>query len=177
MRPKYDDTIERNLILFSHSNVNTRIFVASLWKEVIEKAIQDIVLGIIKIDNDQLEEEDKEILLSANSFLFSDDHYIFYDDYIVQFICPICKKKHNLRMSAFASEKYTCCGKKYTPETTEYKVIKTIKEITLQDLLSQLQEFDISKWRIEKRKEIGRQLKKKKEYLRKRSLNEPKRTS
>jgi hypothetical protein len=177
MRPKYDDTIERDLILFSHSNVNTRIFAAALWKEVIEKAIQDIVLGIIKIDNDQLEEEDKEILLSANSFLFSDSHYIFYDDYIVQFVCSVCKTKHNIYMSAFASEKFTCCNKKYTPETTEYEVVKIIKEITLQDLLSQLQEFNLSYWREEKRKEIGRQLKKKKEYLRRRSLNEPKRTS
>jgi hypothetical protein len=154
LRPSYDesDTIDRNAHLASRSNVSIKTFATNLWMRVISRAIDDIALyEFMREVGRELKDEEQECEASAVGFLFSDEHRVPIDDYLIDILCQKCGMEWESLISKVAGTSCTCplCGNKTTWQYTTYEIVEDqeIKDISLQDLISLLGVEDIEAFR------------------------------
>jgi hypothetical protein len=139
-RPEYDDVDhdDRLAQLSSRSGIIRKSFVTDLWMKVLNRAIDDLVMYKVMRDNGViLKEEDLELENSAHSFLFNDKHRIPIDNYKVVVTCGYCKNfKYIDDMSTLAAND-SVCPKCKLKKFIEYSVIgKSIKDLSLAELLA-----------------------------------------
>lgn len=112
----------------------------NLWIDVIKQAVEDIVLIDILIEENKVVDKRLEELLeyknTAEAFLFDPEHTINFDDYIIEYICQSCGQTEQIKMSKF-SNSLNCfnCKVILSPDVTSYTIVKTFKEVTLEELL------------------------------------------
>ena len=142
-RPKYDqvDEEDRMAQLGSRTNVLGKSFVTDLWTKVLHRAIDDIVLYRVMRENDvPLKEEDIELEMSAQEFLFDDEYRVPMDDYQIRTECHKCKKSYLDWMSCLSCASSYCpiCNNKQDIKFSSYIILEEqqLKDISLRELLS-----------------------------------------
>jgi len=142
-RPKYDqvDEEDRMAQLGSRTNVLGKSFVTDLWTKVLHRAIDDIVLYRVMRENDvPLKEEDIELEMSAQEFLFDDEYRVPMDDYQIRTECHKCKKDYLDWMSCLSCASSYCpvCNNKQDIKFSSYTILEEqqLKDISLRELLS-----------------------------------------
>jgi hypothetical protein len=128
--------------------------------KVITRAIDDVALyEVMRAQDKELTEEEKEFESSANAFLFNEEHRIPLDDYKVDVICPKCENIWESIMSLAAGADSICpaCNYKTSWKFTTYTVTndQIIKDISLKELISLWGVDDIKGFRAGCKRRIG----------------------
>lgn len=161
LRLQYDqvDEEDREAHISSRSDILSKSFVTDLWMKVISRAVDDLVsIALIKKQDTELKDEDKELENSATSFLFNDDHRIALDDYLVDVICVSCQCVSNFPMSEFSGGDAICsgCQTEIDPKLCDCNITEgqTYKDISLKELLATWNIEDIDGFRSGVRERI-----------------------
>lgn len=142
-RPSYRkvDRDDREAQLASRSDVLTKSFATDLWMRVIQRAIDDLALfRFMRAKGKTLKEDELKDEASAKGFLFDDDYTIPMDDYLVDVDCPKCNRSWTDKLSSVIGQNSTCPNCEYVvnKKYISYRIteLQTIKEISLEDLIS-----------------------------------------
>ena len=167
-RPSYSnvDTADREAQLSSRTDILSKSFATELWMKVINRAVDDAALyKFMRAIGNALNEEEIEYECSANGFLFDELYRIPMDDYIVDVECLKCKHVWQMPMSVAAGSDSICpnCTNKSSWQYTIYRITdqQTIREISLEDLISLWGVDNIAGFRDGCRKRIDDIVKKK----------------
>lgn len=111
-----------------------------LWAKVISKAIDDIIAFELAKERKSvnIHKDIEPLAIEASHFLFSDDYFFPFDNYVICISCPTCTARHYIYMTEFSSSKFSClCGYLFAePNNINYDIHEQEKEINLKELIS-----------------------------------------